>query len=381
MRVLIVDDEEISLDVLRMSLEGSGHEVESASSGSAALSLLAQGERNLVISDWEMAGMNGLDLCRQVRSQENGSYTYFILLTARQRSASIVEGLAAGADDFISKPFDPDELAARIRVAERILSLETRDMTIFALAKLAESRDPETGHHLERVQSYSRLLAQELLRNGAYPDQIDAGFVNLIFETSPLHDIGKVAIPDCVLLKPGRLSDEEFGIMKAHTTMGAETLAAAALKFPKAKYLRMAREIAESHHERWDGAGYPKGLKGEEIPLSGRIVALADVYDALVSRRVYKAAMTHVTARSIIMEGRGTHFDPRVVEAFLAAEQQFKEVLQRFSRSDSETTMTVADLTTQHEVQAKGDPTPRAGWTGFAEAGPAAWTAAGKRRA
>jgi putative two-component system response regulator len=334
-RILIVDDEEISLDVLRMSLEEAGHEVAAARNGQEALAVLAGGERNLVISDWEMAGMNGLDLCRRVRGQEHGNYTYFILLTARERGASIVEGLAAGADDFISKPFNPDELAARIQVAERILSLETRDMTIFALAKLAESRDPDTGHHLERVQGYSRLLAQELLRSGAYPDQMDPGFVNLIFETSPLHDIGKVAIPDCVLLKPGRLSDEEFNIMKSHTTMGAETLAAAAGKFPKAKYLRMAREIAESHHERWDGGGYPKGLKGEEIPLSGRIVALADVYDALVSRRVYKASMTHVTARSIILEGSGTHFDPRVVEAFLAVEQQFKEVQQRFSGSDS----------------------------------------------
>jgi putative two-component system response regulator len=334
-RILIVDDEEISLDVLRISLEGSGHEVESARDGSEALSMLASGERNVVISVWVLGGMNGQGLWRRVRDQENGSYTYFILLTARQRSASIVEGLAAGADDFISKPFDPDELAARIRVAERILSLETRDMTIFALAKLAESRDPDTGHHLERVQAYSRLLAQELLRSGAYPEQLDAGFVNLIFETSPLHDIGKVAIPDCVLLKPGRLSDEEFSIMKAHTTMGAETLAAAAGKFPKAKYLLMAREIAESHHERWDGGGYPNGLKGEAIPLSGRIVALADVYDALVSRRVYKASMTHVTARSIILEGRGTHFDPKVVEAFLAVEQRFKEVGQRFSGGDS----------------------------------------------
>jgi HD-GYP domain-containing protein (c-di-GMP phosphodiesterase class II) len=131
------------------------------------------------------------------------------------------------------------------------------------------------------------------------------------------------------------LSDEEFSIMKSHTTMGAQTLAAAAGRFPKARYLRMARESAESHHERWDGGGYPNGLKAEEIPLSGRIVALADVYDALVSRRVYKAAMTHVTARAIILEGNGTHFDPRVVEAFLGVEQQFKEVLMRFSGGDS----------------------------------------------
>jgi putative two-component system response regulator len=334
-RILIVDDEEISLDVLRMSLEQAGHEVTAAHSGEEALASLAGGQRNVVISDWEMAGMDGLELCRKVRGQELGSYTYFILLTARERSESMVEGLIAGADDFISKPFDPDELAARIHVAERILSLETRDMTIFALAKLAESRDPETGHHLERVQAYSRLLAQELLRSGAYPQQVDAAFVNLIFETSPLHDIGKVAIPDCVLLKPGRLSDEEFHIMKTHTTMGAQTLAAAAGKFPKARYLRMAREIAESHHEKWDGAGYPNGLKGESIPLSGRIVALADVYDALVSRRVYKGAFTHVTARSIILEGRQTHFDPAIVDAFLAVEQQFKEVQQRFSGADS----------------------------------------------
>jgi putative two-component system response regulator len=330
-RILIVDDEEISLEVLRMSLEEGGHEVRTARNGAEAISALAGDERQLVISDWEMAGMNGLDLCRAVRTRDAGAYTYFILLTARERAASIVEGLAAGADDFISKPFNPDELAARIRVAERILSLETRDMTIFALAKLAESRDPETGHHLERVQSYCRLLAHELYRTGAFPDQIDASFVNLIYETSPLHDIGKVAIPDCVLLKPGRLTDEEFSIMKTHTLMGAQTLEAAAKKYPKARYLRMAREIAETHHEKWDGAGYPHGLKAEAIPLSGRIVALADVYDALVSRRVYKGAFTHVTARSIILEGKGTHFDPRIVDAFLAVEPQFKEVQQWFS--------------------------------------------------
>src|SRR6185295_753174 len=226
---------------------------------------------------------NGLELCRAIRNHDFGGYVYFILLTGRDGSASIVEGLATGADDFITKPFDPEELSARVRVAERILSLNTRDMTIFALAKLAESRDPETGHHLERVQNYSRRLAQHLLQSGRYPDEVDAAFVNLIYDTSPLHDIGKVAIPDCVLLKPGRLSDDEFQIMKTHTTMGAQTLEAAARKYPKARYLRIAREIAESHHEKWDGGGYPKGLIGCDIPLAARIVALADVYDALVS--------------------------------------------------------------------------------------------------
>ena len=280
--------------------------------------------------------MDGLGLCRAIRGRQLGSYVYIVLLTARNGSASIVQGLAAGADDFISKPFDPDELMARVRVAERIVSLETRDMTIFALAKLAESRDSETGEHLERVQNYSRLLADHLLRTGQYPEEINPSFVKLIYETSPLHDIGKVAIPDCVLLKPGRLSDEEFDIMKTHTTMGAQTLEAAARRYPRAAYLRMAREIAESHHEKWNGTGYPKGLAGDQIPLSGRIVAVADVYDALVSKRVYKGAFTHLTARSIILEGKGNHFDPVLVEAFLAVEKQFIQVHQHFSNALAE---------------------------------------------
>jgi putative two-component system response regulator len=330
-RILIVDDEQVSLEVLRLTLTDAGFSVDCASNGREALAALAQGEHHLLISDWEMPEMNGLELCRAIRSQDLGRYIYMILLTARDRSASIVEALAAGADDFITKPFDPDELGARVRVAERILSLETRDMTIFALAKLAESRDSETGEHLERVQNYSRLLARHLLRTGQYATELDGGFVNLIYETSPLHDIGKVAIPDCVLLKPGRLSDDEFAVMKTHTVLGAQTLHAAAQKYPKARYLQMARAIAEAHHEKWDGSGYPRGLRGTEIPLAGRIVAVADVYDALVSKRIYKSAFTHMTARSIIVEGKGTHFDPAIVEAFLAIEPSFIEVQNRFS--------------------------------------------------
>jgi putative two-component system response regulator len=335
-RILIVDDEEVSLDVLRFSLDEAGHTVDSARNGQEAMAALDAGEHTLVISDWEMPNGDGLGLCRAIRSRELGPYVYIILLTGRDGSAAMVKGLAAGADDFITKPFNPDELKARIRVAERILSLETRDMTIFALAKLAESRDVETGQHLERVQNYSRLLARLLLNAGQYPAELDSGFVNLIYQTSPLHDIGKVAIPDCVLLKPSRLSDEEFEIMKTHTLLGARTLEAAARKYPNAGYLKMARQIAESHHEKWDGTGYPKGLEGCEIPLSGRIVALADVYDALVSRRAYKAAFTHVTARSIIQEGRGTHFDPVIVDAFMAVEPQFIAVQKVFSASLSE---------------------------------------------
>src|SRR5207244_11500403 len=171
-------------------------------------------------------------------------------------------------DVFRAKPLAPDELLARLHSAERILSLETRDVAIFSLAKLAESRDPETGAHLERVQGYCRALAQQLAADRQFADEIDPEFMRLLYATSPLHDIGKVGIPDSVLLKPGRLSDREFEIMKTHTSIGGQTLDAALKRFPKTKFLRMARDIAAAHHERFDGSGYPAGLAGEQIPLS-----------------------------------------------------------------------------------------------------------------
>src|SRR6185437_8076492 len=301
MRILIVDDDPMAVEMLKHALTRAGHEVETASNGVEALEVLRKGTCRLVISDWTMPEMDGVELCRRIRSADAGGYIYVILLTARNSQQDTVEGLSAGADDFMPKPFNPTELMLRVRIGERVLSLETRDVTIFALAKLAESRDPETGAHLERVCSYSRLLAHHLSTLPKFAGQINDSFVRLIFQTSPLHDIGKVAIPDCVLLKPGRLSDEEFQIMKTHTTTGAQTLEAAARRYPKARYLKLAREIAESHHEKWDGGGYPRGIKEYAIPLVGRIVALADVYDALVSKRVYKGSFTHLTARAIIV--------------------------------------------------------------------------------
>ena len=214
---------------------------------------------------------------------------------------------------------------------ERLLGLETRDLLIFALAKLAESRDTDTGAHLERVRTYSRVIAEHLAKQPKYRTQVNSDFVRLIYLTSPLHDIGKVAIPDSVLLKPGSLTHEEFEVMKTHATRGAETLDAALREYPAAHFLRMARDIAASHHEWYDGAGYPQGLAGEQIPLCGRIVALADVYDALTSKRVYKDAFSHEKARTIVIQARGTHFDPDVVEAFLANEQKFMAIQQALS--------------------------------------------------
>jgi putative two-component system response regulator len=333
MRVLIAEDDAVTVMMLQHCLEQFDYEVTAVENGAEALELVRTGQFRLVISDWSMPKMSGLELCREIRRRHCSGYTYVILLTSHEGTQSVVEGLDAGADDFITKPFDPQELLVRIRAGERILALESRDVTIFTFAKLAESRDHDTGAHLERIREYSRILATHLEKHGPYVGQIDGDFVQLVYLTSPLHDIGKVAIPDSVLLKPGALTPEEFEIMKRHASLGWQTLDAALTAHPEAKYLRMARDIAGSHHEKFDGSGYPHGIKGEEIPLCGRIVALADVYDALTTKRVYKQAFSHEQARSIIVEGSGKHFDPAVVEAFLANEQRFSRVRRQYDET------------------------------------------------
>ncbi len=333
MRILIVDDNKIALAVLRNALAQSGHEVVMAEDGQQALAILREGSCRMVISDWEMPRMNGIELCRAIRSEDLAGYVYVILLTGHNLLEERIEGLRAGADDFIAKPFHASELIARIETAERILSIETREVTIFAMARLAESRDPETGAHLERVRSYSRLLAQHLAGVQKFSAEINAEYTRLIYLTSPLHDIGKVGIPDCVLLKPGRLSDREFEIMKTHTTLGAQTLEAALKQFPNVKFLLMARDIAASHHERFDGTGYPQGLSGASIPLCARIVALADVYDALTSKRVYKDAISHDVARAMIVQETGSHFDPDVANAFVQNEARFLSIRAKFAEA------------------------------------------------
>ena len=334
MRILIVDDDAIARDLLRNTLTHAGYKVTTASNGQEAMDRLRAKPCGMVISDWVMPESDGIELCRAIRAGVFPTYVYVILLTSRDRPADIVEGLSAGADDFIVKPYQPAELLLRLRAGERILSLETRDLTLFALAKLAESRDWETGAHLERMRHYSRVLAQDLSEQPAYRDRVNAEYVRLIYETSPLHDIGKVGIPDSILLKPGRLSDSEYRTMKRHTIIGAKTLNAALRQHPRAKFLRLARDIALSHHEHFDGTGYPTGRSGSDIPLCGRIVSLADVYDALTQKRVYKEALEHEVARAIILAGVGTHFDPDVVQAFLRTEQQFLDIRQRFAEKE-----------------------------------------------
>ncbi|MCA9134003.1 MAG: response regulator, partial [Planctomycetales bacterium] len=309
-KILVVDDDACCRQHLAAVLATMGCSVKSVGSGEEAFEQICIGEVRIVISDWQMPGMSGVELCQKIRDRRLGEYVYFILLTSMSRTENLVRGLQAGADDFLSKPFDLQELQVRLSVAQRIISLENRNLIVFSLAKLAESRDPETGAHLERMREYSRLLAAYLSRSPKFQREIDADFIRAIFLTSPLHDIGKVGIPDNILLKPGKLTADEFQIMQQHTTIGCQTLDAAFAACPAAEYLRFARDIAASHHERFDGTGYPQGLKGEAIPLCARIVALADVYDALTTKRVYKDAFSHETARRIILESSGSHFDP-----------------------------------------------------------------------
>jgi putative two-component system response regulator len=341
-KVLIADDDDVALEMLEHALARFGYEVTVARDGVEALGLVRTGQFRLVVSDWEMPKMTGIQLCQEIRQRSAGGYIYVILLTSRHGTQNVVDGMNAGADDFVNKPFEPQELAVRIRAGERILSLESRELIIFSMAKLAESRDPETGAHLERIREYCRVIAEHLSRQAKFREQVDGTYVQLLYMTSPLHDVGKVGIPDRILLKAGKLNDDEFEIMKEHPAIGARTLDAAVAAHPEAKFLCMARDIARHHHEKFDGSGYPDGLKGEDIPLCARIVALADVYDALTTKRVYKPAFSRDKAVAIIREGRGRHFDPDIVDAFEANEERFVAIREQLARREEQETELIA---------------------------------------
>ena len=274
MHALVCNDDKAILATLQHALEKMGYEVHCSHLGEGASEALRHDNLRLVITDWDVAKLKGVDLCRAVRSLDIPDYVYIIMLLGSEYGLRRVEALYSGADDIIAKPINSAELLACLNTAERVLSLETRNTTLFAMAKLAESRDPETGTHLERMQNFSQLLAQQLALSDKYRAVIDPEFIRLIFKTSSLHDIGKAGVPDAVLLKPGPLNAAERKIMELHVRLGVDTLDAAMKRFPKVRFLRMARDIAATHHEKFDGTGYPAGLRGDEIPLSGRIVAM-----------------------------------------------------------------------------------------------------------
>lgn len=338
MRILVVDDDRSAAMALEGCLEILGYDVSVAYNGAEAMDRLRGDDYRIVITDWEMPDVDGLELCRWIRQRKLGPYIYVLLLTGRDRRSDLIEGFSAGADDFVTKPFDPHELQVRLRSAERVVGLESRDLVIFSLARLVESRDLETGAHLERIREYCRSLAERLSTSEPYCHKVDADYVRAIYVTSPLHDIGKVGIPDSILLKPGKLTPDEFELMKQHAEIGRATLEDALQAYPSAGFLRVARDIAWTHHERWDGSGYPRGLRGQEIPLCGRIVAVADVYDAITSKRTYKPAMSHEEAVREIVRGYDTAFDPNVVDAFLRCEQDFIQIKQRLGGNAETTT-------------------------------------------
>ncbi|MEM1107346.1 MAG: HD domain-containing phosphohydrolase [Planctomycetota bacterium] len=364
--VLIVDDDEMNIAILEEIL-GERFPLLTARNGQEAVEQVETHRPWLVLMDIMMPVMNGYDACRAMKIGDELSTPQIILVSAKASTGERVAGYEAGADDYIIKPFEDEELVAKIRVQHRLREavheaaearqqlsrdndqltdtvnrqhqelVDSRDLLVFALANLADSRDPETGEHLERIRCYCKLLTDELAQRGPYRDQIDSGFKQHIYQASPLHDIGKVGIPDVILLKPGRLTDREFDLMKQHCLIGARALENVAQHSNGDSFLQMAMDIARSHHERWDGSGYPDGLAGEDIPLSARIAALADVFDALTSVRVYKDAFTVEVARSMIEEESGRHFDPAVVDAFLACFEDFNRIALEMGQVNSVT--------------------------------------------
>ncbi|NQU41927.1 HD domain-containing protein [bacterium] len=276
----------------------------------------------------------------------DGFQGYFLVLRRKEKARffsgdiRLLEALAQDMTIILSNgQFLKAKQKALGQLEERNQALvEIRDTSVFSLARLAESRDPETGEHLERMRLYARLLAENLAQTHKYRDRIDHSYIQEIFRSSPLHDIGKVGIPDSVLLKPGKLTAEEWAIMQTHTTIGGDTLRDCEDRLSKSglSFLALGQAIAYGHHEKWNGKGYPVGLDGEHIPLSARIVALADAYDAMTTKRCYKEAFSHHKTREIICEESGSHFDPDIVEAFLAIENNFETIMSSMADPDKD---------------------------------------------
>jgi len=355
--ILIVDDSPENIALIS-SLLKSSFRIRVATDGQTALRLVsAAALPDLVLLDVEMPGLDGYEVCRRLKGDPRTSEVPVIFLTARSDVDDEKTGFELGAVDYITKPISPAIVSARIRTQlqlkasrdflrskseflEQEVQRRTREISVIqdaamvAMGSLAETRDNETGNHIRRTQHYLRRLAMKLREHPRFAAQLPPEEIGLLYKSAPLHDIGKVGIPDHILLKPGKLTPEEFEVMKTHTTLGRNAIIAAEdLLDSPTSFLQYAREIAWTHHERWDGSGYPRGLRGEEIPLCGRLMAVVDVYDALISRRVYKPAMPHDEALAMIREQAGRHFDSDMVDAFAEIAPSLVEISRRFTEA------------------------------------------------
>ena len=350
--VLVVDDESSIRQLVATQLGFLGYTTRSTDDHLAALDMVGGPEPPaLVMLDIEMPNASGHEVLERIKVINTD--VQVIMMSGLHDLATVRQCLRAGAYDYLAKPFELEDLGntAERALERRRLMIEnreyqedlermvadkteevrrTRDIALLTLAKLAESRDSETGLHLERMQEYSRILAEAVAAPGSpYAESVDEEFTEWVFKSSPLHDIGKVGIPDSILRKKGPLTDDEFAVMRTHSTIGGDTLKTVLERFQGSTFLHMAMDIAYHHHERWDGRGYPAGLRESDIPLAARIVAIADAYDAITSRRPYKEPIDHKEAVRRILVDKGKHFDPALVDLFMDRQEQFAEIQQK----------------------------------------------------
>ncbi len=353
--ILVVDDTPDNLFLVSNLLKDL-YIVKVANSGEKALKYLNESATpDLILLDIMMPILSGYDVIKKIKENPLLLDIPVIFLTAKSSVEDEKIGLELGASDYIIKPISPPILLARIKtqlenkaandfmkdknkfleeeIQKRLKEITAiQDVAIFAMVSLAETRDNETGNHITRTRNYVKILALKLQNHPKFKDFLSNDMINTLYKSAPLHDIGKIGIPDYILLKNEKLTIEEFEIMKMHTTLGKEAIEHAEIQLGfEVDFLKVAKEIAYLHHEKYDGSGYPLGLKGDEIPISAKLMAVADVYDALISERVYKSSMSHEDAINIMKEGRGTHFDPDILDTFLELEKEFDKIAKDLS--------------------------------------------------
>jgi len=353
--ILVIDDTADNLTLIANLLKPF-YRVKVTNSGEKGLSYIHDNTLpDLILLDIMMPGISGYDVLTRLKADQTTRFIPVVFLTAMSSPEDEKKGLELGAVDYITKPISAPILLARIKtqLQNKAMSEFLRDrnsfledevqrrtqevsaiqiVTILTMTSLAETRDTDTGDHITRTQYYVKLLAKHLQHHPQFSAFLTDAMIETLFRSAPLHDIGKIGIPDAILLKKGKLTSEEFEIMKTHSLLGYKAIRKAEEQLStEVDFLKIAKEIAYTHHEKWDGTGYPQGLQAEKIPISGRLMAVADVYDALINRRVYKEKIPHLEAVSIMREGRGTHFDPDIIDAFMELQPEFQAIAMQFS--------------------------------------------------